>query len=539
MRILQKVCIFAADISTYKVIMNMKKMKSFGYFLMLLVLGVGFCSCGDDYESRLPELLIKNMEFESSKEDITLSQTFRNEDLTNYGITSDANWCMARIDYDASTIYVTVYGRGQSTDDDPYSARSCTLTMTDVRDNTVRSFAVSQKQLNEVLVNGNSYQVPSEGGEFDVEVQHNVSFKVVVPDGVTWIRQKVASGTRALETSTVTMVVDANNSGSARGAQFSIQSTDGTIERKFSVIQTFTPVYSIETKEFTVDELEQTVSVKVEANFKFDTNLESDWTTSDGRETVDDTHFVQKIKVGAFTEKAESRSTNVEFYAHILTAEGTYRDITETVAITQERTLYIPKDTLYLNVGDSAVVEVTNTKKRDLTWSTSDDKEFTVDAKGQVKCVGNEGDGKATITVKSKDGKYSDKIIAVAKKPVDMTRYLVCKWDSVQTITAGVSTKTLTFKIANNSDASIELTYYSYYQDSLATVWKGGPLTESLAAKGSRTFELDDIPTSNYYMQLEYTYMKENYILGYSKKGVMTIKKKEAPAAATTRRSRR
>ena len=510
-------------------------MKSFGVFLMLAVMGIGMSSCGDTYESRLPELLIKNMEFESSKEDITLTQSFRNEDLTNYGITSDAKWCTARIDYETSTIYVTVYGRGQSTDDDPYSDRSCKLTMTDVRDNTVRSFTVSQKQLNEVLVNGNSYQVPSEGAEFPVEVQHNVNFKVVVPDDVTWIRQKVA-GTRALETSTVTMVVDANNSGSARSAQFSIQSEDGKITRKYSVSQSFTPVYSIDTKEFTVDELEQTISINVTANFKFDTNLDADWTTSEGRETVDDTHFIQKIKVAAFTEKAESRSTTVEFYAHILTAAGTYRDVTETVAITQERTLYIPKDTLYLNIGDSAVVEVTNTKKRDLTWSTSDDKEFTVDAKGQVKCIGADGDGKATITVKS--GKYSDKIIAVAKKPVDMTKYLVCKWDSVQTVTAGVTTKTLTFNITNNSEVPIELTQYSFYQDSLASVWKEGPVTEPLAAKGSRTFELDDIPATNYYMLLRYTYLKEKYILRFSKKGVMTIKKEETTPAATRRSSR-
>ena len=98
----------------------MKTMKSFGFFLMLLVLGVGFSSCGDDYESRLPELLIKNpLEFESSKDDITLSQVFRNEDLTNYGISSEVSWCDPWIDYETSTIYVKVLGRGQSTDEDP------------------------------------------------------------------------------------------------------------------------------------------------------------------------------------------------------------------------------------------------------------------------------------------------------------------------------------------------------------------------------------------------------------------------------------
>lgn len=527
----------------------MKTMKSFGYFLMLFVLGVGFSSCGDTYESRLPELLIKDMEFDGSKQDVVQSQTFRNEDMTNYGISTDASWCEALIDYDTSTIKVTVRGRAQSTDTDPYSARSCKVTLTDVRDNTIRSFNVSQKQLNEVIVNGNEYQVPSEGGEVSIEVQYNVPYQLVIPGDVTWITEKKAA-TRGLETASVVLNVAENNSGAARSATVSIKSTDESINRTIKIAQAFTPVYTIDPNTFTIDELAQTVKVNVTANFKFETYPDADWVVSGGRETASEseTQFVQKLDVSAFKEKKDSRVTTVQFFANVkTTVGGDYRTIEETVTITQNRTLYIPKDSVKLAVGDSTVVEVVNTEKRDLVWSSSDESEFTVDSKGQVKCVGRAGDGKATITVKSKDGKYSDQIIAEAKKPVDLSKYLVCKWDSTKTIKEGLTTTTLIFKISNTSDATILLTSYEAKKDSAdASIWYGGNLSENLGGKGSKTFELGAIPTTNYYMTLKYTYMNEKYILGFSKKGEMTIKKEEAPApaatptpAATTRRSAR
>ena len=217
-----------------------------------------------------------------------------------------------------------------------------------------------------------------------------------------------------------------------------------------------------------------------------------------------------------------------------------FKTIDETVTITQERTLYIPKDSVNLAVGDSTLIEVVNTKKRDLVWSSSDEKEFTVDAKGQVKCISNEGDGKATITVKSKDGKYSDEIIAVAKKPVDLSKYLKCSWVIKEDIKEGVSTKTLNFNIKNTSDQPITLTKYNFYKDSLdVSPWAASDISEPLGGNGSKTIDLGTVPTTNYYMTLKYTYLNEKYILGFSKNGVMTIKKEEAPKAATTRRSAR
>ena len=520
----------------------MKTKKSLGYFLMLAVLGIVLSSCGEDYESRLPELLIKDMSFEATTSSQTQSQQFRNEDMSNFSITTNATWCTAKIDYDTSTINVTVNARGMSedTDADPYSDRSCVVTITDVRSNNVRSFNVSQKQVDEIKLGQNEYQAQHGGGEVTIELQKNVDYTVVIPTDATWITENKNAKTRGLEKASVVLTVAPNNSGSYRSAKVSIKSNNDKIVREVKISQLFVPSYTIETDKFSIDELAQTIKVNITANFKYEIYPEDEWVSSGGRETVTETEFVQKFDVTAFKEKKDSRETTVEFYANVKLEEGVYDEIRKTITITQNRTLYIPKDSLHLAVGDSAVVEVTNTEKRDLVWSTSDEKEFTVDAKGQVKCISNEGDGKATITVKSKDGKYSDEIIAVAKKPVDLKDYLKCSWITKTATKEGVSTETLNFNIKNTSDQPITLTNYSFYKDSLdVSPWDASDISEPLGGNGSKTIDLGTAPTTNYYMTLKYTYLNEKYILGFSKKGVMTIKKEEAPKPSATRRSSR
>lgn len=522
--------------------MNMKTKKSLGYFLMLAVLGIVLSSCGEDYESRLPELLIKDMSFEATTSSQTQSQQFRNEDMSNFSITTNATWCTAKIDYDTSTINVTVNARGMSedTDADPYSDRSCVVTITDVRSNNVRSFNVSQKQVDEIKLGQNEYQAQHGGGEVTIELQKNVDYTVVIPTDATWITENKNAKTRGLEKASVVLTVAPNNSGSYRSAKVSIKSNNDKIVREVKISQLFVPSYTIETDKFSIDELAQTIKVNITANFKYEIYPEDEWVSSGGRETVTETEFVQKFDVTAFKEKKDSRETTVEFYANVKLEEGVYDEIKKTITITQNRTLYIPKDSLHLAVGDSAVVEVTNTEKRDLVWSSSNEKEFTVDAKGQVKCISNEGDGKATITVKSKDGKYSDEIIAVAKKPVDLKDYLKCSWITKTATKEGVSTETLNFNIKNTSDQPITLTNYSFYKDSLdVSPWDASDISEPLGGNGSKTIDLGTAPTTNYYMTLKYTYLNEKYILGFSKKGVMTIKKEEATKPAATRRSSR
>ena len=257
----------------------MKTMKSLGYFLMLAVLGIVLSSCGEDYESRLPELLIKDMSFEASSSSQTQSQQFRNEDMSNFSITTDASWCTAKIDYDTSTINVTVNARGMSedTDADPYSDRSCVVTITDVRSNNVRSFNVSQKQVDEIKIGQNEYQAQHVGGDVTIELQKNVDYTVVIPADATWITENKAAKTRGLEKASVVLTIAPNNSGSYRSAKVIIKSNNDKIAREVKISQLFVPSYSIETDKFSIDELAQTIKVNITANFKYEIYPEGEW----------------------------------------------------------------------------------------------------------------------------------------------------------------------------------------------------------------------------------------------------------------------
>lgn len=514
----------------------MKTIKSFGIILMLTILGIGFDSCSKEYESRLPELLIKNLEFDSNAD--TQVMEFRNEDLTNYGVSTDAEWCDAWIDYDLSTINVKVRERGKTPDEDPYSDRTCTVTVNDVRDKTVRTFQVKQKQTNDVIVNENKYTVPSGGGDVNVEVQHNVSYQVVIPEDVTWITEKKAS-TRGLETSTVVLTVAANTDGGARSSTVTIKSVDGSIENTILIQQVFEPVYSVEKETVTIDELAQTIQIKFSANFKMDFYPSEDWVTSAGRETVDETNYIQNVRVSAFNDKKENRTATLDFYANVKLSDQNYKEIKQSVILIQERTLYIPKDTLELFVGDSAVVEVVNKNKLDLVWSSSDDSEFSVDQKGKVKALRDDGDKRAHIKVASKDGKYSDEILALIKTPEDMTKYLSCKWKTIEDVTGTDTTYVIscTMSMAEKGP-DILVKKCSFYNDSTvmkSSSWGDG---EVLSAEGSismpSSISLAKAKVKNYYVDWDYTYAKDDYTLRFSMDGKITIKKHEKASSTTT-----
>ena len=78
----------------------MKTTKYIILLLMLTVLGSSFYSCSsDDYESRLKELLISDLEFGTSAN--TIKMLMRGEDLSNYEIqqsdSDSATWYNAWI----------------------------------------------------------------------------------------------------------------------------------------------------------------------------------------------------------------------------------------------------------------------------------------------------------------------------------------------------------------------------------------------------------------------------------------------------------
>jgi hypothetical protein len=128
-----------------------------------------------------------------------------------------------------------------------------------------------------------------------------------------------------------------------------------------------------------------------------------------GKKTdVGDGYWTQQIVVSAFTDKTAQRTGNVKFLYGAANQSVV-------VTVTQNRTLYISESSISLTeAGQTQTLTLTNTQSRSVVWTSSDTKVATVSSSGIVTPVAN---GKAVITVKSADGKYSDTVNVTVDLP--------------------------------------------------------------------------------------------------------------------------
>lgn len=506
---------------------------------MVLVTGTSLVSCGEDYESRLPELLIKDMTFESGSdplETITKEQVFRNEDLSNYIITADQAWCFPHIDVDNSKIVVVVNGN------DTYDERTATVTITDTKVSKDRTFKVTQAQLDAIMTDQADYTVASIGGEVPITVKYNVNY--TVETSADWIHYNVT--TRGLDEKTLTFTVDENNSGDERYGSVRILNSDKGIEAKATIRQRFTPNLEIETRKFSVDELAQDIKIKYTANLPItiETEYVENWIDDGALEQIDETHFVQTIKIDAFKAKEANRSAKLIFKNSKYDLDADRLGL-NTVTITQLHTLYIPEietesGKIEMYVGDSLKIEYVNTENRDVVWTSSDNDVVTVGENGQVKAVAI---GEETVTLKSKDGKYSDQVKVLVKAPEDIADALSCDWAEDVVYTDGViSGYTISNTFMNDSEYDLYVSKCRFYNNGLLIKERAyNNRTGKLAPGGAIEMPQATVATrKDYFVEWDYTYCNEEYTLRYTQAGEKTIKKQgeqeetteETPAAA-------
>ena len=427
----------------------MKIIKCLGICLLAVLASVGFgsCSSDDEYSSRLRELILKDMTFEANEEDGPMSRTtsFRNEDLSNYLATPDASWCHVSIDVSKSQMTVSV------DENNSYGERVCVVTMTDVKAPEIsRTFKVSQKQNNVIMVDQTYYKVKTEGEKLEIVFEHNIDNFEILCDA-DWIHCKLKAGTRGLKKSTISVSVDENKSGRERKGYISIESelssepVDITIYQEYEIEYYF----RILTEDYEIDELGGNVSVVAQTNkMSFDV-----WEPEDYWARLGELEFftelgviTQHIDVAPFTEKTVSRTTTMGL--------DTY-----TVTITQYRNLYIKESGLTMLCQESKSLSVYNKDGVAVKWSSSDESVAKVDANGLVTGVGA---GTATITVTSSNGRYKDSVPVTIEKPEDLRDYLNVEW---QPYFDGNDVESLACTLNNDSKYNIQLTKCEIYSD--------------------------------------------------------------------------
>lgn len=384
-------------------------MKTINYSLFTLIsvlFSMCVVSCGEDYSSPLKGQSVDDVVLEATGS-ISKTITIGKDDLGKCTITSSAAWCSATIQ--VSSVIINAQSN------DTYGERQATITLTDPEDATMLSFKVTQKQNDAILVDGETFSIPEEGGTVSIKVQSNVSYNVEIPATSTWLT-KSTSSTRGLTSSTIVLRADKNNSGDEREAIVKLTESTSGISSQFTVKQELTPAVTIDFEQVDFDELGGEIEITVNSNIELNTDFDDNWVTDGGKTKKGDFGFIQKLVVSPLTGTESSRSTFVSF-----TSKNSKWDITKSVKITQTKSLSIKDSNVDLLVGKSYSLNVVNNTGKSISWKSSNTSVATVNSSGKVTGVGK---GSATITVTTADGKYSDQCTVTVK---DITDFIVAK----------------------------------------------------------------------------------------------------------------
>ena len=414
----------------------MKTIKAFGLFLVITLLGIAVSSCSSDdpYESRISYLVIKDVTFSSDASSDT--QTFSNEDLSNYEAKSSESWCSVTFVQASCQMIV------KAEENETYDDRKATVTITDTKDPTkMRTFTVTQAQKDGLIVDVyEPFIVPTDGGQVSFDVMSNIGYIVYIPrEYADWLSQ--ASNTRGLETKTVTINVAKNTSQKNRVGYVGIVNSKDNNE--------VTIVFSVDPQSITVDELRNEISFNVNANIPVDVNTYPDWVQKGTIEEVDDDNYIYKMTVTPFTEKKLSRQGTIVFEN-----AAYFKEVAVTVI--QNRLLYIEESEIEVPIGGRFGLTLRNDTEQEAVWKSDNEKVATITKDGTVIGV---ADGMTTISVTSADGKYTDKVTVQVKQA--NAAKLNDAWSKV--LENGIVTS-FTITLTNNDDRTIHLKPGSLYR---------------------------------------------------------------------------
>ena len=416
----------------------MRVIKSFLVCLIATMASIGVTSCSkESYSSPLKGQVVNDLTFGASQS--SNSVTIANADLTGFSIKSSDLWCSASAQ--GKSLNVTVQAN------DTYGERQATVTVTDPGDQTSITFKVLQKQNDAILVDGSEFSVPEEGGDVSIKVQSNVKYDVEIPSDASWLKKSTKASTRGLETSTIDLTAEKNNSGDEREAIVKLTNTDSGTSSQFTVKQELTPSFTIDKEEFSIDELGDEVSVTVTSNIEIDVLFSDDWASSAGTTEKDGFNFVQKIKVASLSNDQGSRTATVTFSDKL----GKW-GLSKIVTIKQTQSLVLKESDVQVMIGKSHKLDVENNTGGSLSWASSNTSVATVNSDGTITGV---GEGSATITVSS--GKHSAKCTVTVK---DITGFIVAQstGGSVVIVSDLVQYGSkLSWSFSNNSSEAVKL----------------------------------------------------------------------------------
>ena len=438
----------------------MRVFSTIGIALIVLLLCVNFVSCSSGDEEPIeptpkPEIIKSEITIDSNLITNGLSFSYEkgeqsisfitngNWTLNVAATTSGATWCTASVTSGSTGTANVKFTVTENTD---YEDRSVSIT---IKSGTAtKTFNITQKCKEALLVTTNKYEVSQEGGTIDIEVKANIEYKMEISEKAKeWIKE---SESRGLTTYKHTLEIAENPDAKEREGEVYFRSGDKVETVK--VYQTGSEaVIMLSKNEYTVSDQGETISVDIKSNIEFGVKMPNvNWIADEASSRGLSSHTLKYIVKP--NDTYDNRSAEIIFY-------DKNSDLKETLKIiqTQKDAIVISKKE-YEVKAEGETIEVELNSNVDFELSIENDWIKQVESKSSRALVShklyfqiseNESEKERTskIIITDKTKNITESIIIKQKNKEDNTPYLTFQADAAQTLTLSKAVATLEYSV--------------------------------------------------------------------------------------------
>lgn len=297
----------------------MRTFNFWGFVLFTTLLCLSACSSGSDNpieptpkpeivksEITIDSSLISNgLSFTNAGGDQSISfTTNENWTLNIANTTSGATWCTAST---SSGTKGSVSVKFTVTENTDYENRSVSVT---IKAGTAsKTFTITQKSADALLVTTDKYEVGQKGGTIEIEVKANIDYQMEISEAAKdWITE---SSGRALSTYKHKLDISMNENAEKREGEIIFKSGDKSETVK--VYQTGGAILLLSQNECNVSDKGDTISVDIKSNIEFGVQMPNvDWISDEASSRGMSSHTFKYIV--SPNETYANRSVEIIFY---------------------------------------------------------------------------------------------------------------------------------------------------------------------------------------------------------------------------------
>lgn len=179
---------------------------------------------------------------------------------------------------------------------DTYNERSAEIVVYDKNSELKDTLQIVQKQKDILILTEDEIKLAQEGGEFTVEINTNVEYRIEIPqDAKSWVN---VVDSRTLVAYSHRFVVAANDTYRNRVTEIAFKDLNGKLTEILTINQEQNDLLLVQKKYYEINAKKDTIEIEVDANINFDIQINVDWITLIKQTKVTDRKHILSFEIG-------------------------------------------------------------------------------------------------------------------------------------------------------------------------------------------------------------------------------------------------